>query len=332
MILVSSYIIREKWHIKYLGWMIFLCLIYLVYEVNSLYLFSHRLDIYNNGYGGLDNNGAGLMLAMVIPFCYYFFLAERRWWRWGFFICMIPAMHAVMLTYSRGAMLSTLLVCLGMIVVSARKRLFQTVVISTILGVLVLSLAGTDVRKRFLSINRGERDASAKSRLDSWKAGWKIAKDYPILGAGIRNANLLTKAYGADRYGRTIHNVYLQITADSGIPAGIVYTGLIIFSIWRLWCGGYRTRKLLDDPEERWFHCICMASMWSLSIFAIGAVFLSFETFELSYLLMLMGAFAPYMASERDRDEQTNEETKDKSKDKSKTSVPTRISTGGLST
>jgi probable O-glycosylation ligase (exosortase A-associated) len=323
MLVVASYVIRERWHIKYLGWMIFLCLTYLVYEVNSLYMFNHRLDIYHNGYGGLDNNGAALMLAMAVPFCYCFFLAERRWWRWGFFICIIPVMHAVMLTYSRGAMLSTLIAVVGMVIMTARKNLVQTVVVSLVLGALVLSLAGPDVRKRFFSISKGERDASARSRLDSWKAGWAIAKDYPMFGAGIRNANLLTKQYGADLYGRTIHNVYIQIAADSGIPAGLFYLSLVTFSIWRLWCAVHRTGHLLYDREDRWFHYTCLGAMWSLAIFAIGAAFLSFETFELPYLLMLIGAFAPFLSAEHEAKEGTEELESKK--------TAARISTGGLS-
>ena len=37
---------------------------YIAYEVNFLYLAYHYLGIWRSGYGGLDNNGAGLMLAM----------------------------------------------------------------------------------------------------------------------------------------------------------------------------------------------------------------------------------------------------------------------------
>ena len=42
---------------------------YIAYEVNVLYLSTGYLGICENGYGGLDNNGAGLMLAMGVPVC-----------------------------------------------------------------------------------------------------------------------------------------------------------------------------------------------------------------------------------------------------------------------
>lgn len=77
MLIISCYVVTERRHIRYLAWMILLCLMFLVYEVNYRYVFQHRLDIYHSGYGGMDNNGAALMLAMVIPFCFYFFQAEK---------------------------------------------------------------------------------------------------------------------------------------------------------------------------------------------------------------------------------------------------------------
>ena len=46
-----------------------LALGYIAYEVNVLYLTTGNIGIAKNGYGGLDNNGAGLMLAMGVPIC-----------------------------------------------------------------------------------------------------------------------------------------------------------------------------------------------------------------------------------------------------------------------
>jgi probable O-glycosylation ligase (exosortase A-associated) len=325
MLIVASYVVREKWHVRYLGWMIFVCLTYLVYEVNMKYLFeSRRMDIYTHGYGGYDNNGAALMLAMVVPFCFYYFFAERRWWRWGFLICIIPTFHAIMLTYSRGAMLSTILVMVGMLLPTFRKKFWHGLIFMAILGGIIMSLAGPQVRTRFMSITTTERDASSRSRLDSWKAGLKIARDYPLFGAGIRNANLLTKKYGADLEGRTIHNVYIQIAADIGLPAAILYTSLLLLSLYRLKGAANLMRDYIEDTESRWFHYTCKASMWSLTTFMFSALFLSLETFELCYLMMLIGAVAPYLARQ-------GLEELDEDDAKQKLSQPVKISTIGLS-
>ncbi len=80
---------------------------YIAYEVNYIYFFKDRFTyIYKLGYGGLDNNGAGLMLAMGVPLCYFALEGIRNWYRWAF-LAMIPLIvHAVLMSYSRGAMVS----------------------------------------------------------------------------------------------------------------------------------------------------------------------------------------------------------------------------------
>jgi O-antigen ligase len=175
-----------------------------------------------------------------------------------------------------------------------------------------------------MSIATTERDVSSRLRIDSWKAGLKIAMDYPLVGAGIRNANLLAKKYGADIEGRTIHNVYIQIAADIGLPAAILYTSLLLLSLYRLKGAANLTSDYMEDVESRWFHYTCKASMWSLATFMFAALFLSLETFELCYLMMLIGAVAPYLAR-RGLDELDEDDAKQK------LSRPVKISTIGLS-
>lgn len=297
MLFLSCFIVTQRRHVRYLAFMILVCLVYLVYEVNALYIFDRRLDIYHHGYGGLDNNGAALMLAMAAPFCYFFFQAERRWWRWGYLVCILPVIHAVMLTYSRGAMVSLLVVGVGIMIQMVRRSPIKTLAMGAVLTAAVLFLAGPEVRARFLtSVGDADPGQSKASRLTSWRAGLAIAMDYPLFGVGLRNSNLLTKDYGCDLEGRTIHNIYLQIAADAGIPAGIIFTTLIGMSLWCLYRSARATRDRLADSEMRWHHCICLAAFWSLTMFALGSIFLSFETLELSYLLMLFGAVAPKLS------------------------------------
>jgi O-antigen ligase len=296
MLLLSCFIVTERWHVRYLAMMIFGCLIYLVYEINALYLFKHRLDIFHIGFGGYDNNGAALLITMVIPFCYYFFQAERRWWRWGYLACIFPTLHAIMLTYSRGAMLSALVVGVAMLLWSARKHILQTLCIGIMVVMVVLSLAGPEVRNRFWAIGENTPGSSRDLRFRSWRAGWNIAKDYPLFGVGLRNSNLLVKSYGADMEGRTIHNIYLQISADAGFPAGFCFLLLVLITLWHLLWAAKRAKTNIDHPELRWHHFICLASFWSLSMFAFGSLFLSSETYELCYLLMLFGAVAPTLS------------------------------------
>src|SRR5262249_53370832 len=161
-------------------------------------------------YGGLDNNGIGLVLAMGVPMCLFVWEGTRRWWRWGFLIAIPVVVHSVLMSFSRGAMLS-LVAATPLFVLRSRHR---AILLPAMLGLFILLLpvmAGKEIRERFFSINQYEKDGSVRARFASWKAAWDMAKDHPIFGVGLRNADLLSFDYGADFQGRTIHSHYLQM-------------------------------------------------------------------------------------------------------------------------
>jgi probable O-glycosylation ligase (exosortase A-associated) len=298
MLMVASLVVTETRYFRYLCWIVFGALIYLVYHVNSLYVFDGRLDIIE-GMAGLDNNGAALMLAMVIPFCYYFFQAEQRWWRWGFLICMLATAHAVMLTHSRGAMLSSILAFVGMVLTTKTKR-WQMIGIAVVMGAIVMSLAGEGVRARFLTFTSKEgrtEDASAQSRYGSWEAGLKIARDNPIFGVGPRNSKYFIKQYGADMEGRTIHNLPIQMAADCGFPCLFIYIALYFSSMIWAWKGATMVKNHTTS-DQRWHHNMSLACFWSLALFLVGSFFLSLETFETPYLLMFLAATSQRFAAD----------------------------------
>src|SRR4029453_7069742 len=177
----------------------------------------------------LDNNGAGMMIAMGIPMCVFIWEGFRRPWRW-FFAAMIPVLlHAVLMTYSRGAMVAVI-VTAPLIFLRSRKKGMMTLAFVAV-AILIPFLAGPEIRERFFSIERYEEDKSAQSRLASWNAGLRIAQDYPILGIGPRNAPLVIRRYGSDVANRVIHSQYIQIAADLGF-VGLTWYLSILASAW----------------------------------------------------------------------------------------------------
>lgn len=262
-----------------------IALIYIAYEMNFLYFISFRLDIYRNGYGGLDNNGAGLMIAMGVPLAIHAWEACQKWWRWGF-IAGVPLMlHAVLMSYSRGAMLSLLVAAPLLIVRSRKKKQFSCVLLFMIW--IVPYLAGREIRERFFSVEQYDSDATATSRFDSWNAGIRIANDHPLFGVGIRNSTLFSYQYGADMEGRAIHSQYLQTLADAGYPGLSLY----LLALASTWIAIIRTRRMLkgsDDDAAPLARSMLSGIEGSLLIFCFGALFLSLEVFELPYIVALM--------------------------------------------
>lgn len=293
-----------------------LSLIYIAVEINQIYFFQGGyMFVFNRGYAGLDNNGAALMLAMGVPLSLFAWDGIRHWSRWGFLLAIPIIIHAVLTSYSRGAMLSLIL---SIPVYLARcQRRGQLLLILAALLAMVPLLAGKEIQDRFLTLDNAEQDGSAQSRLTSWGIAWRMAQDRPILGYGIRNSSLFTFSHGADMEGRVIHSQYLQLAADSGIVGLAMYllaigaffyclrsvrqrvkghTSLFsyILAIGYLLVSGRwapkRNQTGRDDPETMRAYTIANGLEGAMVVFFIGAIFLSMETFELPYILMLMGA------------------------------------------
>jgi probable O-glycosylation ligase (exosortase A-associated) len=254
----------------------------------GVYLEYHLITIYDRGYGGLDNNGAGLMLAMGVPLCLFAWEGMERWWRW-IFVALIPLLiHSVLLSFSRGAMLSLVVACPFLYLRSRNKR--QLLIGGLILFLALLPrMAGKEIRDRFFSIEKYDKDESVQGRFSSWQVAWQIAKDYPIDGIGLRNASAYAQQYNPEAKDRTIHSQYLQIMADTGF----VGLGLYLSALFLVWRSTQRVRQATRDGTDldhrRAFAAACGVEC-AMIVFCVGASFLSLEVFELPYLLLLLGS------------------------------------------
>jgi probable O-glycosylation ligase (exosortase A-associated) len=286
MFAVATVVVRELRQVWWLYLLSTVALIYIAYELNYVYFTAYRMDIYFNGYGGLDNNGAGLMLAMGIPLAIGAWEASTKAWKWIFIAAVPVLMHAVLMSFSRGAMVSLLAAVPLLFFRSRRKRQFSFLLVLLLIS--VPYLAGKEIQARFFSIEKYETDRSANTRLDSWNAAIEIANDYPVFGVGIRNSNLLTIDYGTDQ-GRVIHSQYLALLADAGYPGLALYLLAIISTFVSI----FRTRRTLkarSDPEARRAHSMLNGIEGALFVFCVGATFLALEVFELPYVMVLLGA------------------------------------------
>ncbi len=301
--MITGLVIDRAWQVRVMAAMVLVTLGYIAWEINALYLFQGRLDIFHYGYGGLDNNGAGLMLAMGLPFAYAFGVsASKRWMRAVAWAIGLLIIHAILMSYSRGAMLAAF-VGICWLLWHHRKR-YQSAAIAAVLFVCVSILAGQEIRDRFFSTMNYQTDRSAQNRMESWSAAWQVALEHPLTGLGIRNSNAYAFNYGADRVGRTIHSQYLQIAADSGIPAMVIYIALLSAALWALtrsrWrCLNYLQRRLHDHRDEAGNASVAQAADLALAvqtaliIFAFGGLFLSLEVFELPWLMLVLAGVYP---------------------------------------
>ena len=290
--------IRQVWSLYLI---VAMALSYLAYEMNFMYLVQGHLYIHRRGYGGLDNNGAALMLAMGVPLCLYAWDGIRHWVRWLFLMCIPFIVHAVLMSYSRGAMLA-LVLSVPLYAIRCRSR-GQLAALMLAIAVMIPIMAGKEIQERFFSVGEYKDDGSAQNRFQTWGIAWDMACERPLAGYGIRNSNLFTKSYGADIEGRTIHSLFLQLAADTGL----VGIGAYLLVILLFFVSLAKARRLAIATEGMTGEATAAAAMqisgWdpnrartianglegSMVVFCVGAFFLSLETFELPFILIMMG-------------------------------------------
>ena len=261
--------------------------VYTAYEVNFHYFSTGYMYLAKNGFGGLDNNGAALMFAMIVPACYFLWEATTGRFRWVYLAGIAFLGHAVLLSFSRGAMLSLMVTSPLLLVYSQRKKYVFGFLAVAGLGVAIT--AGPEVQDRFFSISEHDADASAQSRFKTWSIAIQMASEEPLFGFGVRNSNLYALEYGADIDGRSVHSQYLQIAADCGFVGSGLFIALMAASLYSAWTARRAVRGR-TDPDAMQVRAMSAAVSCGLAVYAVGASFLSLDTFEMPYVLMLIAA------------------------------------------
>ncbi|MEM6332356.1 MAG: O-antigen ligase family protein [Planctomycetota bacterium] len=249
--LVTAIVVDRIEHVRLLSLTAFGTLGYVAYHINSLYYFSGRLDVLHHGFGGLDNNGAALILALGITFAYAAFGYRDRHWlaqtlRWLSIPVAVAMLHALMLTYSRGAMIACGVGIAWLALFHHNRK--QTAFGIVGLAVSAVVLAGPEVRERLRTVKYFADDASAQQRLESWSAAWEMVWQRPITGFGTRGSMPYLQAYADEVTTPVVHNQYLQLAADGGIPLALLFLSLLVVCLWQFRAA--RLRCLADAADD----------------------------------------------------------------------------------
>jgi len=288
MMLVTVSTVRSEKQIQIFASVILATLGYLAWAFNSQYFFDGWNRVYWNGFGGIDNNGVGMIMVVGIAPAFFIAVLHKRIWVKG--LCFAAAflqMHVIMFSFSRGAQLGLGLVFFGIVVVSLvhLPRKGMTLLLAIVFAILSLQVAGEGVREEFWSIfaDAEDRDASAESRFQTWGAAWRCMLDHP-LGVGPRNFNLISQNYGLAR-NKSVHNLFLQTGADYGF---LGMFGLTLFYVSSMFNAYFMSRteiaKKLVWPRYYGY----MVSI-SLSGFLVCSTFIGMETVEVGFLIALLG-------------------------------------------
>jgi len=238
------------------------------------------------GPGGMleDNNDFALGLVMNIPLLWYLGASERKlpWVKPCTQVAVALTVITVALTHSRGGFLA--MVATGLWIAWRSGKLVRAVLLLAALGVIFLLCVPTEVLDRLGSItDTGE--SSIQARLRSWAVALGMIKAHPLLGVGMRNflyrfEEFTDTPLGMGEQTHVAHNSYLQIWAESGSFAFIVYL-MLLGSVFAVCRKAYRVARV--RPDMRWAADYSRMFEATTIGFLVGSVFLNRGHFDLIY-------------------------------------------------
>lgn len=180
----------------------------------------------------------------------------QRWQQLLSLVATGAAVVVLILTYSRGSWIAFSL-SLPLMAVAAlailqgaerRQALLRFAGVGVIVAVLALPFAPA-----ILSRLTGDDRGSTESRVQMIQVAQAIIADNPVLGVGLSSYEAVMRNYDetadliTEHFDWPVHNVYLQVAAEAGLPGlalFLVLAGLAVRSGWRVLCEAQAAREL----------------------------------------------------------------------------------------
>ncbi len=294
--LFTTAVVRHREHLRILMWVIALSFGFFGVKVGLAGVLTGGSLRVLQGPGGMleDNNDFSLALAMAIPVLVSIFASEKRAiFRKAMMVVIPLTIITILLTYSRGGFLSLATVMFALVWRSQRR--WRVVGLTTVGFVVALFFIPQEYFDRIASIKDYETEGSAAGRLMAWRVAIRMALANPVFGVGYLKFQQHYTEFAAFRgeYVRVAHNSYLQIWAECGTIALVMYLVMILLTFMDLW----RIRRL---ARQRYFASwiINYATMFEASMlcFVVGGTFLNRAHFDLFYhfvaIILVFGRIA----------------------------------------
>jgi putative inorganic carbon (hco3(-)) transporter len=189
----------------------------------------------------IDANLFGGFLVLVVPMLMAVGLALRRLWitiatAAATLICTV----ALAATLSRSSWLGLVAATLVLAVVWPERRRYIAVFVGVLaVLVLVVGLAGP-IGARLAATDTGPF-AMLANRWSVWQSAVAMTVDHPLFGIGVDNFQNFDPNYG--NFGiNHAHNLFLNIAAERGIPALLVF-GFLIVTLFRTLASSLRSAQ-----------------------------------------------------------------------------------------
>ena len=272
-----------------------------LYVLRDWQQFRNVYPDYRPGWVVGDPNYFSVSALLFLPAAFLLMQAKRpRWEKLYCFGCFALTMTALMLAASRGGFLGLIAGCIYLILRSGH-RLRNFVLVSTALLV-ITPFTPLNPLERFLHPTQSDEE-SKDTRMALWTGGWGIMKNYPVFGIGLDNFSFFIAKYipeeNLPRYesvSRVAHNSYVDIAAEMGIPALLVFVGILVCSFHTLEKVRRRAQASGDSTLQR----VTIGLQTGLVGAAVAIFFVSAQYQKLFWLVVFLTMCLPPLVRPED--------------------------------
>lgn len=263
---------------------------------------------YRPGYVAGDSNIYAAAALLTLPLTYY--LAREKAsplagiFCWG---CLGLTMLGFVGASSRGGFVGLCLAVTYMLIRSERRL---NLVMLTGLMIIVMLSAPISPLQRLLHPN-GSDNGSAEVHKGLWAAGLDMVRQNPFWGIGLGNfkpkiaeLNGLKDISGAEQSGYVAHNSYLEYAAELGIPAFLIFLGILGSTFFVL----ERVRKHAVERDDTFLKQAALGLQAGLIGFAASAFFFSAEYEKPFWLVVFISCSIPAVVLAEKANEKTAHE------------------------
>jgi probable O-glycosylation ligase (exosortase A-associated) len=197
---------------------------------------------------------------------------------------------AILVTYSRGALLGILAIAPFMFIRMRRKWLMVGL---AVIGVTVLGVTVPDrLMAQWETIETYEEDTSAMQRVQAWGVSWNMAKERPIRGMGFRFTYMdydwwisYANFEGKWRHVLSPHSIYFSLLGQHGFGGLAVFMTLVGFTFFTL---NRIRRQAVRETGQRWLSEYAWAMQIGLIGYLVAGTFLDVAYFSLFYAFVAL--------------------------------------------
>jgi O-antigen ligase len=237
-----------------------------------------------------DPNYFAVSVLLCLPIGFYILLERERprWERLYCLGCLALTIPALILGASRGGFIG--LTAAFLFAVWRSRRRLRNLIIAGLLVIPPALLAPSSPLRRLFRPTWADR-MSATQHWELLRAGLRMVASNPVFGVGLGNFKPRVEQYASLQlqHGFIAHNSYLEVAAEMGIPALVVYLLLVGFSLRTL---GRIRRQTLNSGPRLLHRCVAGIEAGFLGA-SIALIFVSAQYQKLYWFMIFLSMGLP---------------------------------------